>query len=187
MKAEKQNIKVLKELRSKLINAKKIQNKTNSDIINFYENSLKIRNVLDGMVIIIGDTFIEKKIAPGKISHEKIVQEIFDNLDVEQTDFSKVSGDFGEEIPLKYGYIFIRMSSILNGPTIVYYPEVCNEYQLEQLIKINNEIKQFNSSKSTDYNIMFEYNGKSGDISNNLDEIIDKLKTRLEHDSFIKK
>ena len=193
MSKDNDKIKKFKDLKEKLKYLKsKSDNKEKNDVLDFYENSLKYnifdnKKIADGMVIIIteNDVIIEKAI--GEISHKRVAQEIFDNLPVKHIDFSTVDGDFGHTISMEYGYIFIRMASILNGPTIVYYPEVCNEFQINKLEEFNNSVKQFNSSKKDLYRVKFEYNGRNDDDKNNLDELIEELKSNFKKTNTIVK
>ena len=171
-------ISFLKKLRKKLLESKKeVQNR--DEIVQFYEDSLKISNAADGMVLIIGDNFtIPPRKALRGTSHQVIVQEIFDELAnnnrINPINFNDITGDFGEIIPQNYNYIFIRMASILNGPTIIYYPENCSEYQIEQLKEFNDKIKAFTMANAQ--SIEFEYNGRNDEqITNNLDELIIEL------------
>lgn len=188
MSRENDDINRLKSLKKKLEYLKrKNNNKETNDIIDFYEDSLKLKNVIDGMVVIITRDYVVKEKAIGKISHEKVAQEIFDSLPVNHIDFSKVDGDFGHAISTEYDSIFIRMASILNGPTIIYYPESCNEYQIKKLEEFNNSVKEFNSSKKELYKVKFEYNGRSDEDKTDLDELIEELKGNLNKSNTIVK
>lgn len=181
MSNENKKISFLKKLKESLLESKKeVQNR--DEIIQFYEDSLKLSNVTDGMVVIIGDDFV---VPPQKAirgtSHQVVAQEIFDELAIkkriEPINFNDIPGDFGDVIPVKYNYIFIRMASILNGPTIVYYPEVCTEFQIKQLEDFNNKVKVFNESKKNGYKVEFEYNGRNDEqVTSNLDELLEGLK-----------
>ena len=123
MSNENKKISFLKRLREKLLDEKN-EALPKDEIIQFYEDSLKISNVTNGMVVIIGDDFV---VPPEKAirgtSHQVVTQEIFDRLamdkGIDPIDFNDIQGDFGDVIPIKYNYIFIRMASILNGPTII--------------------------------------------------------------------
>ena len=161
----------LKEYRRELLEAKK--KREENDILQFYKDSEKISNVSDGMAIIITEDKEIREKALDKISHERVCQDILDNMDVEHIDLSQVNGDFGHTIANKYNFIFIRMSSVYNF-TIVYYPEVCNEYQIKRLEEFNNEVKLFNNKNKT--KVAFQYNGQQKDFKTDLDELIEQLK-----------
>lgn len=168
-------IQKLKALKKRLLRRKSKQQDT---IISFYNRSLKMRYAADGMSLIIGKDFlVPPRISSRGLSHQKVCQDIFDELvrekGIEPVDFDKVPDDFGNYIPLNYGYIFIRMASPLNGATIIYYPNECTEYQTQMLEQFNNRIKEFN--KSSKYKAVFEYNGKSEIESYDLDELIERL------------
>lgn len=172
-----ETIKTLKEKRAKMAELQKIaeHKRANNDPEQFYEDSLKINNVNDGMVIIITQNEMIKEKAPGGISHRKICQDIFDTIGDKHIDFGKVDGDFGDIISKEYGCIFIRMASILNGSTIIYYPEKCNEFQIGKLNEFNETVKEYNDSKKEEFKVTFEYNGKNDTEYNNLDELIETL------------
>jgi len=181
MSNENKKISFLKKLRESLLESKK-DAQIKDEITQFYEDSLK--HVTDGMVVIIGDDFMvpPQKAIKGT-SHQVVAQEIFDELainkGIEPINFNDIPGDFGDAIPVKYNYIFIRMASILNGPTIVYYPEVCNEFQIKQLEEFNNKVKAFNESEKKGYKVEFEYNGRNDEqVSSNLDELLEILNSK---------
>ena len=190
MSNENKKIRFLKALRKSLVGRN--SNEEKNEIIQFYEDSLKY-NIFDnkklpnGRVIIITENNVIIEKAIGEISHKRVAQEIFDSLQVKHIDFSSVDGDFGHTISMEYGYIFIRMASILNGPTIVYYPEVCNEYQIRKLEEFNNSVKQFNSSKKELYRVNFEYNGRNDEDKTDLDELVEELKGNLNKSNTIVK
>lgn len=180
MSNENKRISFLKRLREKLLEEKK-DALPRDEIIQFYEDSLKLSNVTDGMVFIIGDDFV---VPPEKAirgtSHQVVAQEIFDKLamdkGIEPINFNDIQGDFGDVIPTKYNYIFIRMASILNGPTIVYYPDVCSDFQIKQLEEFNNKVKTFNEREKNTYKVEFEYNGRNDEqVTSDLDELIYEL------------
>lgn len=171
-------IEKLKEKRKKL---KEIENKrNNNDIEQFYDDSLKISNATDGMVILITENSVIKEKSPKGMSHLKTTQDIINNNNFEYLNLASIPGDFGNYIPMKYNTVFIRISSIINGPTIIYYPHICNEYQIEKLNEFNNIIKKFNINKNEYEKITVEYNGKSDDIKDNIDELLETLRYRLE-------
>ena len=175
MDKNKITINILKSFKDKLL--EKENKRKKCDIKQFYEDSLNFLNVANGMVILITESEEIRKIAYDKTSHEQVCQDIFDNMDVKHIDFSKINNsDFANFIPKEYNTIFIRMASILNGPTFVYYPDICNNNQIETLEKFNEEVKAFNSTKKKHQQVVFEYNGKSEEIKNDLDELIEKLK-----------
>lgn len=185
MSNENKKIRFLKALRESLIGRN--SNEEKNEIIQFYEDSLKLNNVADGMVIIITENNILYEKVPKNISHQRAVQELCDTLPGEHIDLSKVEGDFGHAIPLEYNSIFIRMASILNGPTIVYYPELCNEFQIKKIEDFNNSVKQFNASNKGMYKVNFEYNGKNDDDKTDLDELVEELKGNLNKSNTIVK
>ena len=172
-----ETIKMLKEKRTKMVEMQKEVElkRANNDPEQFYEDSLKINNVNDGMVIIITQDEIIREKAPGGMSHRKICQDIFDAISDKHIDFSQVDGDYGNFIPKEYGCIFIRIASVLNGPTIIYYPESCNQFQIEKLIEFNEQVKKYNSSKKEELKVTFEYDNKSDEECNSLDELIETL------------
>lgn len=188
MSENKDNVNKLKGLRKKLeYLKKKNDSKEKNDIIDFYEDGLKLKNVANGMVVIITRDYVVNQKSIGKISHERVAQEIFNNLPVNRIDFSKIDGDFGHVISTEYDSIFIRMASVLNGPTIVYYPDVCSDFQINKLEEFNNYVKEFNSSKKELYRVKFEYNGRSDEDKNDLDELIMELKRNLKNNNAITK
>lgn len=168
----------LKEKRSKLVKLKKEQEirRMNCDTIQFYEDTSKIGGIGDGMVIIITPDNEYRDYAPSGTSHKKTCQAIFDSLDVKHINFSALEGDFGVAIPEEYDSIFIRMASILNGSTVIYYPEHCTEYQIRKLEEFNEDVKTFNSGVKEDMRISFEYNGKGNKEANDLDDVINNIK-----------
>ena len=176
-----ESIGILKQKRAEAINLQKqIQEKrANNDVFQFYVDSLKFSNVNDGMVIIITDKDVIKEKAIGGISHKKIAQEILDNVSDKHIDLGASDGDFGDDIPLEYGYIFIRMCSVLNGPTIIYFPQKCNDFQVDELSKFSEDTKAFNSTQKRDeFKISFEYNGKNDEVANDLDDLVARLNTK---------
>ena len=149
--------------------------RNNNDHLKLYKDSLRINNVNDGMVVIITPNEVIKEKAPRGISHRKVCQDIIDTISDMHIDLGKVDGDFGNVIPREYGYVFIRMASVLNGSTIIYYPDKCNEFQIEKLTEFNNIVKEYNASKRDEFKVTFEYNGKNDTEYNNLDELIKTL------------
>lgn len=176
---------LLKEKRKVMKEKQKAENdkRQNNDLIQFYQDSLKFENSTTGMVTLITEDKVIKGFVPAKCSHMKICQELLDAyFPDKKINLSKVDGDFGETIPLEFNSIFIRSSSILNGPTIIYYPHVCNKYQIEKLSEFNEQIKEYNSGKREIAQVFFEYNGKSDDVVNHLDSLIGTLNFRLERE-----
>ena len=175
-----ETIKALKDKREKMIELQKQVEikRLNNDTGQFYEDGLKLNNVNDGMVIIITKNEVIKGKALGGLSHRKVAQDIFDSISDKHIDFGQVNGDFGDIIPLEYGCIFIRMASVLNGPTIIYYPEDCNEFQIEKLIEFNDNVKKYNALKKDEFKVTFEYNGINDTINNDLDKLIEELKSK---------
>lgn len=169
----------LKEMREQAIKLQKEANirRASNDTLQFFEDSLKVNNMNDGMVIIIlRDTIIKEK-APNGLSHRKVAQEIFDSLPVKHIDLAKSDGDFGDDIAKEYDCIFIRLVSILNGSSIIYCPEHCNDFQITELEKFNAELKTFNANKRDNYQaeIQYVYDNAEG---NDLDELIKMLKSK---------
>ena len=169
----------LEKRKKELLKEKKIIN----EVIKFYNDSLKFINLLtgeiaDGMIIIITEDNIFSKYSPGRISHAMATNDLFDELSIDHPDFNKCSGDFGNIVANNYNYVLIRMASILNGPTLVYYPVNCNEYQITKLEDFNNIVKSFNSSKKRKHNINLEYNSQSGEVNYNLDSLIEEIKKK---------
>lgn len=173
----------LKKKREEAINLKLEEDikRSNLDINQYYKDSLKLDNVTDGMVILITENSIKKRLSPKGISHMKIVQEMLDQMYDKHTDLSSVEGDYGEVIPLEYNCVFIRMASPLNGPTIIYYPDFCNEYQISKLEKFNEQIKLFDKGK-----IYFEYRNQTTFPNENIDEVITIVKNNLEDNNSMK-
>ena len=170
---------VLKSIKENLLEAE--EKRRNNDIGQFYKDSYKINNVQDGMAIIITQDKECRAKAIDRVTHEQICQDILDDMDVEHINLSQINGDFGEAISSKYGFIFIRLSSIYNV-TIVYCPEVCNEYQIKKLKEFNEAVKKFNAGSKK--KIAFVWSGQDSDFTNDLDEMIEKLekgsnKTRI--------
>lgn len=174
----------LREKRERTINLKKEENekRQNLDIEQFYKDSLKMGNASDGMVILITENSVEKGLSPKGISHRKVVQEMLDEMYDKHIDLSKFEFDYGEEIPIEYNCIFIRMASVLNGATVVYYPDICNEFQIKELEKFNDQIKLFADSK-----IYFEYRNQTDFPNKNLDELINIIKSNLENSNVVRK
>ena len=169
----------LKEMREEAIKLQKEANirRANNDTFQFFNDSLKVSNMNDGMVIIILNNTVIKEKAPNGLSHRKVAQEIFDSLPVKHIDLAKSDGDFGDDIVREYNCIFIRLVSILNGSSVIYCPEHCNEFQIAELEKFNTELKIFNAGKKGNYQaeVQYMYNNTEG---NNLDELIQMLKNK---------
>lgn len=171
-------IQVLKERRNELERIKREQaiKRMNNDPIQFYEDSMKIARINDGMVILITPDDELREYAPNGTSHKKVCQELIDNISDKHIDLDKVENDFGDTISKEYDTIFIRMASILNGSTIIYYPDKCSEFQIGKLEEFNDSIKRFNKKIEDGLKVTFEYNGKSDKEANDLDDLIDQLK-----------
>ena len=169
----------LKEIRRQALQLQKEINikRANNDICQFYVDSLKINNMNDGMVMIILKDKVIKEKALNGVSHRKVAQEIFDSLPVKHIDLSKATGDFGDDIAKEYDCIFIRLVSILNGSSIIYCPNECNQFQIDELKKFNQALKTFNSDEKHTYKAesLFMINGNEG---NNLDELIEMLQDK---------
>lgn len=174
----------LKAKREKTIKIREEENKKrqNLDIDQFLKDSLKVENAADGMVILITENSVEKRLSPKGISHRKVVQDMLDEMYDKHIDLSEVEFDYGDAIPAEYNCIFIRMASILNGATVVYYPDICNEYQIKELEKINEQIKSFNNSK-----MYIEYRNQTDFPNKDLDELIQIIKSNQENMNPIKK
>ena len=171
-------INILKERRNELEKIKKEQDikRMNNDPVQFYLDTMKISKINDGMVILITPDNEYREYAPNGMSHRKVCQELLDNISDTHIDLAEVDGDFGDIIPKEFNTIFIRMASLLNGSTVVYYPEKCTEYQIGKLEEFNDSIKKFNSTREDDLKVSFEYNGKDDQEKNNLDDVIAQLK-----------
>lgn len=174
----------LKERRQKTIKIREEENRKrqNLDVEQFFKDSLKMENAADGMVILITENSVEKRLSPKGISHKKVVQDMLDEMYDKHIDLSKEEFDYGDVIPLEYNCIFIRMASILNGATVVYYPDICNEYQIMELEKFNEQIKSLNNSK-----INIEYRNQTDFPNKDLDELIQIIKTNQANNDLTKK
>ena len=173
----KDYISELKKKRLELMELKRKENinRLNYDVYQFYKDSLKLSNATNGMVIIITPENEHREIAIGSDSHRQIAQDMFDRMDVNHIDFSNVDGDFGDVIPKEYNSIFIRMASIMNGPTIIYLPDNLNEFQLDRLKLFNEDIKRFNKDNKEEFKVCFEYHNKEKDIEHDLDDILSTI------------
>ncbi len=169
----------LKEMREQAISLQNELNikRANNDIDQFYEDSLKVSNMNDGMVVIILKDKVIKEKAPNGLSHRKVAQDVFDSLPLRHIDLSKSPGDFGDDIAKEYDCIFIRLVSILNGSSIIYCPEECNEFQIAELEKFNQLLRTFNANKKDIYkaDVLFKINDYEG---NSIDELIEMLKEK---------
>ena len=168
----------LKDRKKQLEKIKKEQEikRMNCDTIQFYEDTAKIAGMSDGMVIIITPDNEYREYSPSGTTYKKVCQEILDNISDEHFDLSRVEGDFGNALPKEFNAIFIRMASILNGSTVIYYPDHCTDYQMQKLEEFNNDVKSFNASRKDGLHTTFEYNGKDDYESHNLDDLIFQIK-----------
>ncbi len=168
----------LKEKRKKLLSLK--EKRLNCDTIQFYEDSTKLTKIRDGMIIIIAKDKVVRRKVPSNVSHERIAQDIFEDTFGISVNFSDVNGDFGNIIASEYGYIFIRMTSVLCCASMVYYPVDCNGFQISELNKFNNDVNTYNASKKDNLKACFDYNDKGNEIEYNVDNIIAKI-TKKKH------
>lgn len=171
-------IAALKERKEQLEKIKKEQEirRLNNDAGQFYEDSLNISNMTTGMVIIITPDDEIREFVPSNMSHKKTCQEIFASIGDDRVDFDNCEGDFGDAIAEEYNSIFIRMASVLNGSTIIYFPKNCNDYQIERLEQFNKEVRDYNSRHNNEQLVSFEYNGKDDKTTYDIGPIIDYLK-----------
>jgi hypothetical protein len=87
MSNENKKIRFLKALRKSLIGRN--SNEEKNEIIQFYEDSLKLNNVANGMAIIITKDNVLYEKTPKNISHRIVAQELCDTLPGEHIDLSK--------------------------------------------------------------------------------------------------
>lgn len=173
----KSTIESIKEKRERLLELKKKaqEKRDNCDTVQFYEDSIKISNFHEGMVIIITKDKIIRERAPKNLSHESIAESIIGDIFDENVNFHDVDGDFGNIIANKYGCVFIRMVSVLNGASMIYYPSSCSDFQISELIKFNDEVKLFNTNKRDNLKACFDYYDKGDVIENNIDNVIAEI------------
>ncbi len=172
-------------LKNKREELKKKQKEVNEkraslDTIQFYEDSKQLDSVMDGLSIVIADNSSLRAKATKGYTHLQAVREILRLLDI--TDYFEPSeGDFGQEVADKYHSIFIRATSVDLGPTIVYYPEKCTDFQISQLKKFNEEIKSYNLNPNHKKNDLiwfcYEVNGEECK-KDNLDELIQIIESK---------
>lgn len=146
------------------------------DICQFFMDSMNFKNGADGMVIIITKDKVYRKLAPRGITHKKVAQEIVDNYFEKRIDLNSTNGDYGNLLSNE-GIVFIRVAAIVNGPSIIYYPNDCNDFQISELNKINDEIKEFNTSNGNQYQAGFEYSGQTSIEAHDIDEVIKYVST----------
>ena len=174
-------IATLKQKREELKKKQKEANerRANLDTIQFYEDSTQLDNVMTGLSILIADEATNRALAKGGYTHLQACREILRGLGLEQYYEPTNTGDFGQEIADKYHCVFIRAASIDLDSTVLYYPEHCTDFQMEQLKKFNEEIKTFNlNPKNREKNniiwICYEMDGEEYK-KDNLDELIERL------------
>ena len=172
-----------KEIKQKAENAKIARREANErraryDTKQFYEDSLQVDNLMTGMAVIVTDNSVMKEYTEGGTTHLGAVRDIFQSLGIKNNLYS-VSGDFGNIVANEYHCVFIRAEAASYGPTIVYVPETITPFQLEQLKKYNEEVKEFNLLHKKEDAVMFCYQLGEDEIEkNNLDELIESLGNR---------
>ena len=143
----------------------------NCDICQFFMDSMNFKNGADGMVIIITKDKVYRKLAPKGITHKRIAQDIVDSFFDKHIDLNRAIGDYGNLFPDE-GIVFIRVAALINGPSIIYYPNDCNDFQINELNKINDEVKEFNTNNENQYQAVFEYSGQTSIGARDLDEVL---------------
>ena len=144
----------------------------NCDLCQFYIDNMNFINGANGMVIIITKDNVYRKLAPKGITHKKVAQEIIDNYFDKRIDLNSAVGDYGNLFP-EEGIVFLRVAALVNGPSIIYYPNDCNDFQINELNKINDEVKEFNTSNGNQYQAVFEYLGQTSIEAHDISEVIE--------------
>ena len=173
-------INTLKEKRNllKQKQEEEYQKRINNDTIQFYEDSMNMEHYMDGLVILIMDDSSYREKANKGFTHLKVVQQLFRELGIPEH-LSSSSTDYGEELAGDHHCVFIRACSVEAGPTILYCPESCSDYQIEQLKKYNEEVKEFSLlHKGHEIQLCFRINNQEYENVPNIDILIEEIEKR---------
>ena len=170
----------LRAKREELLKAKELQERVyqKNSVYLFYEQSNRLANANKGHVYLITPDEVLEDETPSKISHKTVCKKLLSEKYHEEVDFSGYP-DFGTAIPEKYNTLFIRMVSILNNVSMLYYPKKINEFQLRELKKFKEQLDDYNSLHKDLEQAVIIYKDENGNESRDLDALIRHLEEGL--------
>ena len=151
------------------------ENRINLDVTQFYEDSMKIANVGNGMAILITPSEEERDLTDRLFDDKKAAQ-IMINRTSKEMDLKSSGKDLFDTITDDCSSIYISLASVLSEPTVIYLPKTFSQYQIERLNKFNEDVKKFNDKQdgSTHVRIVSDLTGDT--IIKDIDPILEKVK-----------
>lgn len=167
----------LKKKREELLAAKERQKRLYADnsVYQFYEESLQMANSTNGRVVLITPDTLLVGNAPKGISHKKVCESLLGNQFNRELNFDSVEGDYGHYIASEFNTIFIRMVSIINNVSILYYPKNITEFQLRELKKFKDQLDEYNALHKKHEMAEIVFFDSEGNESKDLDGLIESF------------
>ena len=181
---------IYKVIKSKYTNYKVENEKAddlrrNGDVTQYFKDvSGSKMSAIQVTMITPTDTFTER----GRAGSHSMLESIMVGS-INSNRISKMHGYYAHLIARELGYVVIEFAGFINGGNVVIVtPETLNEYQINEIEKINNDIKKWNSEndkecyKATAHIIDPETGLEVTDI----DPVIEKYRARLQENKIVK-
>ena len=146
-----------------------------NSVYQFYEESLQFANSTNGRVVLITPDTLLTGDAPKGISHKKVCETLLGNQFNRNVNLDSVEGDYGHFIASEFNTIFIRMVSIINNVSVLYYPSNITEYQLKELKKFKEQLDEYNALHKKHEAAEIVFMDSNGNESKDLDGLIESL------------
>lgn len=146
-----------------------------NSVYQFYDKSLKISNSTNGRVVLITPEVILTGDATRGISHKKICELLLSHELNKEINLDNLEEDYGNYISCEFNTIFIRMVSIINNVSIIYYPNNINEFQLKELKKFKEQVDEYNALHKSSEMAQIVFTDSDGKESKDLDFLINNL------------
>ena len=153
-----------------------------NDVYEFYEESLSFSHATDGRVHLITPDEVLAGKAPKGLSHRKVCEDLLERKYQRDVDLGRVEGDYGYYIAEEFNTIFIRMVSIINNVSVIYYPKEVNEFQIRELKRFKEQLDEFNALHKKGEQAEILYIDSEGNESKDLDALINYLESKAKKD-----
>ena len=130
------------------------------------------------------DTFTER----GRAGSHSMLESIMVGS-INSNRISKMHGYYAHLIARELGYVVIEFAGFINGGNVVIVtPETLNAYQINEIEKINNEIKEWNlhADKECYKATAHIIDPETGLEVTDIDPVIEKYRARLQENKIVK-
>ena len=171
----------LRKKREELIAAKKRRELLYQEngIYAFYERSMQLSYSTIGHVYLITPDEVLECDTPSNTSHKMACENLLSEKYHKNVELSDDYRDFGNQVAEEYNTIFVRMVSIVNNVSMLFYPKKINEFQLKELKKFKEQLDEYNAMHKNAEKAEVIFFDLDGNESKDLDKLVDDLEKGL--------